>query len=88
MDELTNSPVRCPCGELEELRKAKAELTKQLEDKEKTLLSWKEEYNEAYGQYTLYRDANRQLREDNSQLRRTIVTLCGVVRTLLGDVEE
>lgn len=82
MGELTSSPIRCPCGELEELRKAKVELSDRLEKMESAVLAWK---NEAYTQYVRSRDENQQLREDNAQLRRTILALCGLVKNALGD---
>lgn len=84
MNELTSSPVRCPCGEIEELRKAKVELSGRLEKMESTALAWK---NEAYTQYVRSRDENQQLREDNAQLKRTILTLCGLIKVTLGDGE-
>lgn len=85
MNELTSSPVRCPCAELEELRKAKAELSGKLKEAEGKAFAWWQEYNETYSQYVRFREENQQLREDNAQFERTILTLCGVIKVLLGD---
>ena len=88
MNELTSSPIRCPCGELEELRKAKAELSDKLKKSESAELAWRQEYHEAHSQHMHFREENRQLRKDNAQLKRTILTLCGVVKVLLGETGE
>lgn len=85
MNELTSSPVRCPCAELEELRKFKADMSSKEKELEASARLWKQEYDEAYKQYVLFREANQQLRADNDQLKRTILTLCGVVKVFVGD---
>lgn len=85
MSELTSSPIRCPCGEIEELRKYKAEFSGKLEEAKNKAFAWKQEYAEAYARYVHFRDENQQLREDNAQLSQTILTLCGVIKVVLGE---
>lgn len=87
MNELTSSPIRCPCGEIEELRQYKVELSGKLEKMESAALARKQEYAETYAKYVRSRAENEQLREDNAQLKRTILTLCGLVKSALGDGE-